>query len=169
MEQFNTLLDRYLNGQISDSERSQLMRLITNGQYDEQIKRRIQEILLSAQDEDMDTGRAKQILDTILATDKTENEKVISLPSSRRYWPWVAAAVLLGMLSIIGWNIFYQSIKPPIVIKYDLAEPFVFEGKQLVRLPDSSTVLLNDGGKLEYAASFGEKNARSDISRRSLF
>src|SRR5690606_4999155 len=72
-------------------------------------------------------------------------------------WSSVAAAVLL-LVSIFIW---WTEPSVPVMdveVAQELPEGKQYSGKQFLRLPDGSTVLLNAESELSYGADFGLEN-----------
>jgi transmembrane sensor len=161
---FSELLNLYLDDQATVSEREELMQLIREGGHDEGLIERIGTMLTQAgNEEDMDAHEARKMLDAILAHEN-ETKKIIPIWSTRERSRWAAvAAAILVVAVFAGW--FFsgtRAVQPEaITLHEEKREPesAFFTGKQFVRLPDGSTVLLNDDSKLTYSTSFG-KNVR---------
>lgn len=155
---FTELLNRYLDDQTTVEEREELMQLIREGSHDETIKNSIHLMLLHGPvQEDADPQKAIKILKGILAT-ANEQEKIVPMQPAAGNWRWVASAAVLLMAVTAGWWFFRTEpvADRMIVLQEKELEPAVFTGKQFVRLPDGSTVLLNVGSELRSSASFGE-------------
>jgi transmembrane sensor len=156
---FNQLLDRYLANEASAEEQRELMDSIQAGADDELIKNRIDAMLTAdTGQQDMSMERAQLLLERIFSTEK-QPAKVVPL-NPVRTWRWVAAAAVVAIAATAGWwqynkEVPVEKIGP--IAQQEEKQPAVFSGKQFIHLPDGSTVLLNEGSELSYAASFGEQ------------
>lgn len=166
---FTELLSLYLDGKATREERRELMQLIHEGTHDETIKERIDAMLLhEAGPEALDSAKARKILKSIT---EQEDDKVIPIQRSFTNWSWVAAAAVLLVCVGIGWWSFETALEPeqPIALKEKEPQNFVFSGRQFIRLPDGSTVLLNDGTELRYGSSFGKLDREVTLSGEGFF
>lgn len=156
---FTELLNLYLENKVTDRERDELVRLIREGKHDQAIKERIEAMLTMEVPQDrMDTERAENTLQQILAAGEQE-ERIIPIRTVAEKWRWVAAAAVLVIAVSAGWWISRQRPDPLpqqwVAIEQAESPSVVHSGKQFVRLPDGSTVLLNANSRLSYPASFG--------------
>ena len=146
------------------------MQMIRQGNHDETMRDAIYVMLLSDSGrEDMGSRKAREMLKGILET--ANEQKIIPMRSRTRNWQWVAmVAVLLSALSVGSW-IYKDEPLPSRMTAVDEKKPesTFFTGKQFVHLPDGSTVLLNEGSKLSYSASFGKKTRKVILSGEGYF
>lgn len=159
-DRFTNLLNLYLDDKATKEEREELMLLIQEGKHDDAIAENIDALLFHGQvDDEMDPQQAKKIRRGILSTAKGET-KVIHMPAISSRWRWVASVAAAFMVAVwAGWWLFrVQPTSPRLVVAQEKKiGPVIFSGKQFVRLPDGSTVLLNDQSRLSYSAAFGEQ------------
>lgn len=168
---FNELLERYLAETATAAERDELMSMIVEGNYDDHMRGRIQTLLSTVRvDENMDDDRAKEVLKGIVASGR---QQVVDggRSSDNLVWRWYAAAAVVLVLISAGWwfdrpEAPRLSSLPPVAQE---AEPAVFTGQQFVHLPDGSTVLLNEGSRLSYAATFGEHDREVALTGEGYF
>jgi len=166
---FNELLDRYLAGIATATERDELMMMIHEGTYDETVNRSVETMLRQSSvgyDHNMDSESARKILNEIVRPDREQSGTVPLMP-----WRWyAAAAVLLAVIAAGIWR--YTQWQVPvktIVSVEEKAERAVFTGKQFVRLPDGSTALLNEGSRLAYVPAFGERDREVVLEGEAYF
>ena len=165
------LLNLYLDGMASPEERDELMQLIREGSYDETIRDSIHAMLSDARmQEDIDPRKAHEMLKGILTTAEKE-AKIVPLGAVTGNWRWAAVAAMLITSLSIGWWTF-KSL--PASEQFEMPrennpEPVVFTGKQFLRLPDGSTVLLNVGSELSYTVSFGEQSREVTLIGEGYF
>ena len=168
---FTELLNRYLNDKATRQEREELMNLIAEGTHDDALRDSIKAMFMTGSiEEDMDPRNARKILKGILET-SNEQERIVPFRAGAGRWTWlVAAAVLLIAVTAGAW-IFKMKISPQesFAWKETLREGAVFTGKQFVRLPDGSTVLLNEGSELSYPTSFGEQVRKVTLTGEAYF
>lgn len=155
---FTELLNLYLDDKATGKEREELMQLIREGSHDETVRDSINAMLLNDPlREDMDPRDARKMLKRILATGY-QQEKIVPMRPAPGNWRWVAAAAVLVLAVSAGW--WFSRTEPVprqwIALQEKRPESAFFTGKQFVRLPDGSTVLLNEGSELSYSTSFGQ-------------
>lgn len=81
-------------------------------------------------------------------------------------WLYVAAALLIGVVSGIGFSIWSNEDAQDQM----LCEVVVPEGSRTsLTLPDSSTVWLNSGSRLSYTKDFGRKNRNISLCGEGFF
>ena len=166
---FTELLNRYLDDKATGAEREEFMRLLHEGSYDEVIKEKVDDLLLNDRVlEEMDAHRTRQILKDIIAD---RQEGVIPIRRGSSAWPWVAAAAVLMITVSVGWWISGTAPVPQqlITLQEEKPQTVVYSGRQFVRLPDGSTVLLNEDTELSYAPSFGERDREVTLTGEGFF
>lgn len=168
-ERFTELLNRYLDDTATGAEREELMQLLREGSYDEVLKERIHTLLLDDHAlEEMDPHSARKIMEGIIANGR---QGVIPIRRGSRAWPWIAAAAVLMVTTSVGWWISRTEQVPQqlLTLQEERPQPVVYSGKQFVRLPDGSTVLLNEDTKVSYAPSFGERDREVTLTGEGYF
>lgn len=160
---FNDLLTRYLEGRETPEERDLLMQLIASGHYDSQLQFVTRMRQQKPQDVYMDPDRYNRVLNSLQQIHAQHQP-----PQHRTLTPWwmaAAAAVVLAVATAI-W----------LYVKYDAPLPlaqhesiFVFKDKQLVKLPDGSTVILNAGSELTYTSTFGHTTRAVTLKGEGFF
>ncbi|MFB9076296.1 FecR family protein [Flavobacterium procerum] len=177
-KKFEELFEGYLQNNLSDAEQHQMMEIIQQGEHDDFLKEKIHEMLKSDYVTDvMDKKQSDDILNYILS--KPENEpKVVDLNPNRRrkvVLQSLAVAASIALLVALGNSLFFKqktvtTIAPetPAVVAQNTQ--IDFSGKQLVRLPDGSTVLLNDNSTLKYDQnSFDSKTREVTLTGEAFF
>lgn len=169
---FAELLKRYKDDTATREERDELMQLIRESKHDEAIMDSIYTMLSDGLvHEDMDLRRARKMLKKILTPVKEEAKIVPVQPTVRKNWRWVAAAAVLVIGATAGWWISRKDFSPPqlVTLQWKKTHPVVFTGKQFVRLPDGSTVLLNEDSRLSYSTSFGVQERKVVLTGEGYF
>lgn len=156
-ETFLRLLQRYVDETITAEEREVLMRAISKGIYDKDVDVVIGQLLGRETDvEDMDEIRAREILKSILSE---QEAKPVVAPKTRfiRRYSFISTAAALLLIAIISaWYLLsqeHQDVEKTLFSRNEVIRqtgPEHFSGKQYVRLPDGSTVLLNEKSELSY-------------------
>lgn len=176
---FEELFENYLQKRLSEVEEQKLMELIRNGEYDDFIKEKIHVMLKeNTGSEVMGNEESAYILRCILSEPNT-NREVIRLEPEKRNRKKVlrvifAAASIIALIAI-GNSLFFKpktSIATPVTQQPVIAEntSVDFSGKQLIHLPDGSTVLLNDNSSLKYDQnSFNNKTREVTLTGEAFF
>jgi transmembrane sensor len=193
---FAFLLNRYFAGLADEEENEELASLVRKGSHDAELKAMIEKYLeTDAGAHDVSSREAREILDNILMDSpemepaqetyqKTNKTKVISISPWKRSFRYTAAAVLIIGIGVTGWwgaSNFINKISD--TSASDLAqqdqsknksllkgvEASVFIGKQFIRLPDGSTVLLNAGSELSYGQNFGTGTREVSLKGEGFF
>jgi transmembrane sensor len=178
-KKFEELFEGYLQNNLSDAEQQQMMEIIQQGTHDDFLKEKLHDMLKNDYvTEVMDKKQGDDILNYILS--KPQNEpKVLDLNpkkrSRRTVLKFVFAAASIIALIAIGNSFFFtekNSLPAPAVQPEVIAENTLidFSGKQLVHLPDGSTVLLNDNSSLKYDQnSFNSKTREVTLTGEAFF
>lgn len=178
-KKFEELFESYLQDKLSDAEQQQMMEIIHHGAYDDFLKEKIQN-LLEKDDitEIIDQKQGDNILQHILSEPKTE-PKVLPLMekkrSSRKILQSILVAASIIALLVIGNSLFFvqhSNLVEPAFEQEVVSENTLidFSGKQLVHLPDGSTVLLNDNSSLKYdQSSFDKKTREVTLAGEAFF
>jgi ferric-dicitrate binding protein FerR (iron transport regulator) len=126
----------------------------------------------------MDTEESAYVLRCILSETK-DDSGVIRLETEKRnrkkFLRVIFAAASIIALIAIGNSLFFQqktSITNPVVEQDIITENTLvdFSGKQLIHLPDGSTVLLNDKSSLKYdQSSFNNKTREVTLTGEAFF
>lgn len=163
-EVFSQLLLRYYNNTISPQEHEELKQLIKKGDYDIDLKDHIDKFLNeNAGEIDMEIEKAHRILSYIIKTGRENHKDEIkwNLYKKYPYWVGAAAATILIVMIVTGGLVFTGNRAEKIVSSdfYEMKQqvPKSFSGKQFVKLPDGSTVVLNENSELSYDTTFGDK------------
>ncbi len=151
-KQFSELLESYLVGKASAAEYQDLLRLVKTGAYDDLLQQTIDDNFNSAEDTEFDKSRSEDILHRILNSEK-QTAKLIPLASPfKRNLRLVSIAAAIAMVLFSAWWLIPSNISSEKAIaKNDrkiLQHANGANGKKYIRLPDGSTVLLNDGSRL---------------------
>ncbi|MBW1655149.1 FecR family protein [Flavobacterium quisquiliarum] len=178
-KKFEELFEGYLQNNLSDAEQQQMMEIMQQGEHDDFLKEKIHEMLKSDYVTDvMDKKQSDDILNYILS--KPQNEpKVVDLTPKRKrkiVLQSLFAAASIALLIALGNSFFFKQKAttptiapetPAVVAQNTLID---FSGKQLVHLPDGSTVLLNDNSTLKYEQnSFDSKTREVTLTGEAFF
>jgi len=157
-ETFLRLLQRYLDDTITSEERAELMRAIGNSIFDKDIDEFVDQMLgQETVFAEMDEIRAREILKDIFSEQKTKPHLPRKTRFIKKYAFINAAAAAVLMIAVITtWYLISQQrqdVEKTLFSQSDKVrqtEPTHFTGRQYVRLPDGSTVLLNEKSELRY-------------------
>jgi ferric-dicitrate binding protein FerR (iron transport regulator) len=186
---FTLLLERYLENKASESERLELMQLLSTGQFEEQIKQGIAEqmraelradsvvhddVLLANNAYD----RAQQIVERILSEDHAKSKVVpIQRAASTKRW-WLAAAAAVTILLVAGYAIVWKTTMSPAAEHQFMAKNSthsVFEEvnegttQRRVVLNDSTHVTLQPGAHLIYPTQFSSVKREVYLTGEAFF
>lgn len=178
-EEFDILFKGYLKNTLSDQQLEKFLQTVNTDQYDDLIKDEIYSALQGNQPSDfMDQHQGDIILNQILS--HGESNKVIAIESKKtnrkKIKQWVFAAASIAVFAAIGSVLLFKS-NPlsvpavPVEQKENTESTLIaFSGKQLVHLPDGSTVLLNDNSSLKYDQdSFDSKTREVTLIGEAYF
>jgi transmembrane sensor len=175
---FEELFDRYLQNTITEMEKKQLMDIIKNQEYEEFVKEKI--VLLLENKENtarLDKQKSDGILTFILSS---AQGKVVSIHSRKkrkkqmiRAFLTIAAsiALLLGIKNIVFRTNTNETAPTKVEQVTEKEDPIlVFTGKQLIHLPDGSTILLNDTSSIQYdQTTFNDKTREVRLYGEAYF
>lgn len=169
---FITLFNKYLDNCCSMEETEHLFRLIQREEYrwiaNEMIENRLKESPTSNQ---TDTGLIERLnhrLHSILAdtTDFTE-------APVHRVFPWriVAAAsiLIIFFMGVYQWSMRKTNHSDSRFIGEEQVAAASTDYTRFIVLPDSSTVILHSGSKLEYPEGFTGKNREVNLYGEAYF
>src|SRR5687768_991449 len=106
---FAQLLEEYLADKLTPEEHKHLMQLIKTGDYDEQLKIRLNNCLFQSEGSfDMESSRSKEMIERIISTENYTEKLIPSVHPIRRYALWFAGAAAIVLL-ISGWLFFLLS------------------------------------------------------------
>lgn len=177
-KKFEELFEGYLQNNLSDAEQQQMMEIIQQGAYDDFLKGKIHDMLKVGNVTDvMDKKQSDDVLKYILSQPQNEPKVVDLNPKRRRkvVLQSLFAAASIALLIALGNSLFFKEKTvipavpetPNVVAQNTLID---FSGKQLVHLPDGSTVLLNDNSTLKYDQnSFDSKTREVTLTGEAFF
>src|SRR5687767_10508836 len=152
------LLDRFLNKTATKEEEKEFLYRLDEGEFNHLIEDDMLEIIRDRRAIPSDAQKAwldkihKQIL-------INNNIATPVVPIQRRNRSFLlAAAASVIVLTVAGLWMTTRDNFTTNTSQQQEAKPSVFSGKQLVKLPDGSTALLNEGSELKFAQSFGAIN-----------
>lgn len=177
---FEELFENYLQKKLSEVEEQKLMELIRNGAHDDFVKEKIQLMLKeNTVSEVLDKEQGDSILEYILSQPVGKETVIPFEPqrsSRKKGVRFMFAAASIIALIAIGNTLFFKSKNTstiaPVTEQSVIAENALvdFSGKQLVRLPDGSTVILNDNSSLKYDQnSFNGKTREVVLTGEGFF
>jgi ferric-dicitrate binding protein FerR (iron transport regulator) len=176
---FEELFESYLQNNLSEIEQQKMMEIIKKGTHDDFIKEKIH-LMLKDNDASkvLDKEQGDYILKYILSKPVIEPKVVTLEPQKRSRKKMVriivAAASIIALIAIGSKFLFQQknTLPVPVVEQNIIAENSLidFSGKQLVHLPDGSTVLLNENSSLKYDQnSFNNKTREVTLTGEAFF
>jgi transmembrane sensor len=162
-KKFTYLLNTYLSGEATNEQYQQLMYLVKSGNYDELVKQQIDDALWNSSDKvSFEEDRAKKLLYSILNSEKQTAALIKEHKPARNIW-WWAAAAFIAVLVVVTQLFTGKKSTVSITKTNTILQPTANHNNQkYIRLQDGSTVLLNEGSKLEYPDSF--KNTTREVT-----
>lgn len=156
MDSFEILLGRYLNHTASKEEIEELFELIKTGSYDDLLGNNIVEML---QNEMLSSASPRELERMEGVYDSRLREKLVDAKVKvLRLHTWLAAAAMVAGVLFGTWWLLnarpdqerLSSRKESTSVSAADQHLVRFTDKQLIHLPDGSTVLLNQGSELTY-------------------
>jgi len=172
---FEELFESYLQDNLSEENREKLMDMIQQGIHDDFIKEKIRMLLNKYENvELLDKQKGDSILSYILSN---PSEKVIPIrtkSSKKTVHTLLAIAAAITILFTIRNVFFYNSVPDPLKTESEKVEEInsvlTFNGKQLIHLPDGSTIILNDKSSITYDQNdFNNKTREVTLSGEAYF
>ncbi|PJJ07827.1 FecR family protein [Flavobacterium sp. 1] len=173
---FEELFENYLQNNLSKVDEKKLMEYIQQGIHDDYIKEKIQLLLNDNQNiELLDKQKGDDILQFILSHSEA---KVVSINKRRNSRKIVRAALAIAATITLFFafkNVFINNKTAiPLITKETSIEEvnpiLAYHGKQLIHLPDGSTILLNENSSIEYNQnSFDDKTREVTLSGEAYF
>ena len=172
---FEELFESYLQDNLSEENREKLMDMIQQGIHDDFIKEKIRMLLNKHENvELLDKQKGDSILSYILSN---PSEKVIPIRKKshgKRVRFLLAAAAAITILFAVRSIFFYNSTPDPLKTESEKVEEInsvlTFNGKQLIHLPDGSTIILNDKSSITYDQNdFNNKTREVTLSGEAYF
>lgn len=180
---FTALLRKYLDNQAEPAEIQELMGMIKSGLYDKRLKQVIDRALLeerSIHQEEVTPGEsarkdisleaAHHLLQKILSSEEQTAQLIPAAGATIRYGRWLSAAAVLLVLLTGWWFFLHRTEKELVKTAVSPAPMMPPPGKgKFMRLPDGSTVLLNNGSKLDYGEAFNNKTREVTLTGEGYF
>lgn len=137
------LLNRYRQGSHTDAEYRELLQLVEDMEHDVLFKQLLDAAYDGPVTRRLAAGRAGELYQQLTGHTPTQGRQ----RKGRAFW-WSAAAVLLLSAAVWWWQ--PRRSTPSAVY----TEVRTMQEHQLIVLPDSSTVILNAGSRLDYPVTF---------------
>lgn len=142
-----SLFQRYLRGSCSREEESELLAYLA--EYDTEEVRALLQNIWNNPDHSLSVSQEQRLLSNILAS--TRNAE-----STTSRWRWIGVAATLGLAIAVAFGVYrFTTVESTTEAMATVAPPDY--GHQFIRLPDGSTVILRQGSKLDYPASFADR------------
>ncbi|MFH6993923.1 FecR family protein [Flavobacterium sp. FlaQc-48] len=165
---FEKLFENYLQNTISEAEQQKLMKMIQQGNHDDFVKEKIRVLLNENENAELlDKQKGDDILTYILS--QSSAPKVIPINDNKKSYrrsgrTIVAIAAAITILFAIRTAFVYENTPDPVKTNQEKTEKvssvLAFNGKQLIRLPDGSTIILNDKSSITYDQNDFDKETR---------
>ncbi|KUJ61423.1 hypothetical protein AR687_13385 [Flavobacteriaceae bacterium CRH] len=173
---FEELFEGYLQNTLSEAEQEQLMEVIRNGVHDDFLKEKINVLLKNSNNVDaLETQKSDTILHYILSGSPTKVIPLREKSTKKTVRTLLAIAAAITILFAIGNIFFFKNTPNPVKIdseeRVEETNPILaFSGKQLIHLPDGSTILLNENSSVEYnQVSFNDQTREVTLKGEAYF
>jgi len=159
-EEFNTLLDKYVQDTISPVERSKLLAEITTGNYDELLSQHIWQKLEAdnAEGANLAPHRSAEMLHKILSSEKQNSLVIPRISRKHRFTRLAAMAAILVILLVSAYLVkisLQKDRSPAIVFADNLNEKANTSSRpEKIQMEDGSTIILEPGAVIHYPAHF---------------
>jgi len=177
--EFESLLTRYLNGTLREDERIRFYTLLASGDFDERLKHELFSELKNHPSITISTGEAAlldQLYESKIKPGLQREEEIALTPRRSLISRWSIAASIAVLISLAGAWLFRNrtghtaEIGINATINKETAAIIRLTDKQFVRLPDGSTVLMNEGAELTYnGQTFGAENRTVELKGEAFF
>jgi len=173
----NLLFKKLLNNSITEEELQKLLKYVRNSESKNEINRSmanhwedIRGKLIENESGLQSDDRYAEILRKLNPVHKKTEKTIHDRASGREFtlrWFGIAASVLVVLSIGLYWSISsYRFSEIPVSAPMASKE---FSGKQVVNLPDGSTVVLNENSQLSYTAAFGHEAREVNFSGEGYF
>jgi len=155
------LFNRLLDNSISEIELDELLLYIRDAESERVVKALMEENWERLKDRSLGSEMEPRSLERFSAIAakaglKKEIVPESSFPMRRTGW-WIGVAASLMLLISAGIYWVFQSSVPTISEITESKIARAFQGKQVVHLPDGSTVILNEESRISYQEDFGDE------------
>jgi ferric-dicitrate binding protein FerR (iron transport regulator) len=165
------LLKRYIDKTATNEERIEFLKRVRAGEYDDdQMDDDVREAIkaeqtttFAGQQQLIDNSRA-ELLSRI-------DPKIVPLEKRERS-RWLAAASLIAIALVAVLWMYSKGVFSPdkLISQNETTAPKEYTGKQMISLPDGSTVVLNEGSKFSYSTdAFGTKSREVFLEGEGYF
>lgn len=149
------LFNRYVNQTISDAERKEFFELISNAESDENLKKLIDQLWNSLPEENVHIRVSEKVFGNVVRRSAKKGKQ--NSDEKFRFLK-IAAAISFVAITSLGVYLYssstiYQTIASSKLVKSNSRDSFI-------RLPDGSTVVLNEKSSLTFPDSFDESSTR---------
>ena len=170
---FKKLLDRYHNDLATDEEKALLMEMIRSGMHDSEIGDEWERLLDKNLEPDH-VVESNSIEELRGIRDQIVLEGINKLVTAKKgkFFIWVSAVAAIGLVLLVAglWNresIQEANVIPDVAVEID--NDRIYSGKQFVKLPDGSTVILNEKSELRLKTTFGQNIREVYLSGEAFF
>jgi ferric-dicitrate binding protein FerR (iron transport regulator) len=173
----NILFKKLLNNSITEEELQVLLKYVRTSDQKNEINRLMADHWKDIQGKliENETGlqtddRYAEILrklNPVKNETEKDNHDQSPWPESPLRWIGIAASILIILSIGLYWNISSSKFSE-IPVNTPLTSQY-FSGKQVVNLPDGSTIILNEVSQLSYPETFGETTREVIFSGQGYF
>ena len=171
MDNFKEFLQRYLDKSATPTEREEFFFLLDTGAYDHLITREMVDVWANqASASDDERKLLARVYDRIHAMHIPGTATVVPIEKRDfRIWMAAAAVIVIALMAVVLMMKGDDLFRDGSVTQQKALNPFVYTGKQVVVLPDSTEVIMNEQSELSYDSNFGKKNREVFFSGEGYF
>lgn len=174
---FEELFESYLQDNLSEENREKLMDMIQQGSHDDFIKEKIRMLLNKHENvELLDKQKGDNILSYILSNPVAKVIPIRKKSSEKSVRTLLAIAAAITILFAIRSVFFFNNTPDILKTKEEqeqsekISSLLAFNGKQLICLPDGSTIILNDKSSITYDQNdFNNKTREVTLTGEAYF
>jgi transmembrane sensor len=161
------LFYRYINKSCTNAEKTEFLNYVSDSHHDLRLTELLDKLWMEAGQVKMPRDRSEVMLQHVLECDGSP-----MLTAGRDHRPlwWARVAASLLLVALCGSLLFYlkgndtlDQLPTPARESYQPMEP------RYIKLPDGSSVILNEGSHLQYPASFNDATRQVSLTGEAFF
>jgi len=156
------LFYRYISNRCTDAEKSEFLELVHNSTHDEELRDLLDVLWREVPPKAMSENSVERILEDIVG------ERPPSVYVSRVFL-WTRIAASLAFIALAGVAVYLHSSSTKNQYSLAASTPSPLADTRFIKLADGSTVVLNEGSKLDYPAEFSSSSREVRLTGEGYF